>query len=219
MSFTRKTNRTGRNRTRAKEIPRLSIRRSKDTRSAAIAAAGLVAAAAWGPGSLVGTTIAGPPWLRALLPLLIGAPLALRRRAPLLMWTAIWAGITLAYRITGHPLQNLELMVVLAAASYSLGAHATLRRAAAGLAVSAVMILASGAALLAFTRHPGGAVIGVSFIPLLGCWLAGVPVRARRLRHWPNVATRSSARPSRPRPLSASGSPGNCTTSSLITSA
>jgi signal transduction histidine kinase len=71
-------------------------------------------------------------------------------------------------------------MVVLVTASYSLGAYATLRRAAAGLAISAVLILAGGAALLAFTQHPGGAVIGVSFIPLLAFWLAGVLVRARR---------------------------------------
>jgi signal transduction histidine kinase len=146
----------------------------------AIAAAGLIAAAAWGPASLAGTMIAGPPWLRALLPLITGAPLVLRRRVPLLMWTAIWAGMTLQYRITQQPLQGLEFMAVLLAGGYSLGAHAPLRRAAAGLAISAVMILASGGALLAFTQHPGGAIIGVSFIPLLAFWLAGVLVRARR---------------------------------------
>lgn len=41
----------------------------------------LTALAAWGPTGQVLATIAGPPWLRALLPLLIGAPLLLRRRA------------------------------------------------------------------------------------------------------------------------------------------
>jgi signal transduction histidine kinase len=146
----------------------------------AIAAAGLVAAAAWGPASLAGTTLAGPPWLRALLPLVTGAPLALRRRAPLLMWTAIWAGITLQYRITGHPLQDLEFMVVLVTASYSLGAHAPLRRAAAGLAISVVMIVASGGALLAFFQLPGGVGLGLSLTATLAFWLAGVLVRARR---------------------------------------
>jgi len=146
----------------------------------AIAAAGLVAAAAWGPASLVGTTIAGPSWLRALLPLVTGVPLVLRRRAPLLMWTAIWAGTTLQYRITQQPQQDLEFMVVLFAASYSLGAYAAMRRAVAGLAISAVMILVGWGALLAFTQHPGGAIIGVSLVPLLAFWLAGVLVRARR---------------------------------------
>jgi signal transduction histidine kinase len=161
----------------------------------AAAAAGLVAAAAWGPASLASTTLAGPPWLRALLPLAVGAPLALRRRAPLLMWTAIWAGIALQYRITLHPLQDLELMIVVVAASYSLGAHAPVRRAAAGLAISAVMIAASGSALLAFF-HPGEVGTGLSVIPVLVFWLAGVLARARRqsaslARH--NAALREQA--------------------------
>jgi hypothetical protein len=65
----------------------------------AIAEAGLTAVAAWDPDGLAGTAIAGPPWLLALL---MGAALALRRRAPLLMWTAIWAGIALQYLITQH---------------------------------------------------------------------------------------------------------------------
>jgi signal transduction histidine kinase len=146
----------------------------------AIAGAGLTAVAAWGPAGLAGTRIAGPPWLLALLPLLTGVALALRRRAPLLMWTTIWAGITLQYLITQHPPQDLEFMVVLFAASYSLGAHASLRRAAAGLVISAVMIPASEGALLAFSQHPGGDSIGLTSIPILGFWLAGVLVRARR---------------------------------------
>ena len=39
----------------------------------AIVGAGLVALVAWGPPGQIGTQIAGPPWLRAVLPLLIGA--------------------------------------------------------------------------------------------------------------------------------------------------
>src|SRR6516162_9560483 len=61
----------------------------------AIAGAGLIAVAQWDPAGLVGSRVAGPPWLLVLLPLLIGAALMLRRRAPLVMWTAIWAAIAL----------------------------------------------------------------------------------------------------------------------------
>jgi len=50
----------------------------------AVCGAVLTALAAWAPAGLTGTAIAGPPWLLALLPPLMGAPLALRRRAPLL---------------------------------------------------------------------------------------------------------------------------------------
>jgi signal transduction histidine kinase len=131
----------------------------------AIAGVGLIAVAEWDPAGLAGTRIAGPPWLLALLPLLVGAPLALRRRAPLLMLLAISAGIALQCLITRHPPQVLELLVLFAG-GYSLGAHASLRRAAAGLGISAVIILSA--------RQ------GLSVLPILGFWLAGVFVRARR---------------------------------------
>jgi signal transduction histidine kinase len=135
----------------------------------AIAVAGLIAVAAWAP---AGTTIAGPPWLVVLLPLLIGAALLLRRRTPLLMWTAIWAGITLQALITCHPPPSLYFFALFAGA-YSLGAHASsLRRAAAGLAITAPA--------MALISRLGGVSLGLSVIPLLAFWLVGVLVRARR---------------------------------------
>jgi hypothetical protein len=51
--------------------------------SIAITGIALTALAAWGHPGPLGTPIAGPLWLRAVLPLLFGAPLALRRRTPL----------------------------------------------------------------------------------------------------------------------------------------
>jgi signal transduction histidine kinase len=130
-----------------------------------MAGAGLTAVAVWDPAGLAGTRIAGPPWLLALLPLLIGVPLALRRRAPLLMVLAISAGIALQCLITRHPPHVLELFVLFAG-GYSLGAHASLRRAAAGLGISAVVILSARS--------------GLSVTPILGFWLVGVLVRGRR---------------------------------------
>jgi signal transduction histidine kinase len=131
----------------------------------AVAGAGLTALAAWGPTSLTGSRVAGPPWLLALLPLLMGAPLALRRRAPVLMMLAISAGMTLQCLITRHPPQVLELFVLFAG-GYLLGAHASLHRSAAGMLISAVVILSA---------HQG-----LSVIPIIVCWLAGVLVHARR---------------------------------------
>ena len=69
---------------------------------------------------------------------------------------------------------------MLFAGAYSLGAHAGLRRAAVGLVVSVVIILTSEGALLAFSRRPGGVGIALYFLPILGFWLVGVLVRARR---------------------------------------
>src|SRR6516165_9114153 len=93
-----------------------------------ILAAGLTAVAVWGPPGLIGTTLAGPVWLLALLPLLMGVPLVLRRRAPLLMWLAIWAVFALLSQLAYyHPatalpfvaqLRGVEFTFVLFAAAY-----------------------------------------------------------------------------------------------------
>jgi signal transduction histidine kinase len=148
-----------------------------------IAAAGLTAVAAWGPPGLVGTAIAGPTWLLALLPLLMGAPLVLRRRAPLLMWTAIWAALALQYLLTDNPRpRGVEFAFVLFVAAYSLGAHASLRRAAAGLVVTApvlAVISYKGGLGLAFSQL-GPKAVALSSLLLLAFWLAGVLVRGRR---------------------------------------
>lgn len=73
-----------------------------------IAGAGLISVAAWGQPRLIGSeTIAGPSWLLALLPLLLGGPLLARRRAPLLMWLAVWAGIALLSLLADNSVRGL----------------------------------------------------------------------------------------------------------------
>jgi signal transduction histidine kinase len=158
-----------------------------------IIAAGLTAVAAWGPPGLAGTTIAGPSWLRALLPLLIGAPLLLRRRTPLLMWTAIWAGIALqspftldrqhVLRYGPAPETPAPFTFALFVAAYSLGAHASLRRAAAGLAAAALLVTAlsdNGGLGLAFSSGTNPEHLALTLLQLTAFWLAGVFVRSRK---------------------------------------
>ena len=162
-----------------------------------IAGAGLTAIAVWDPPGLVGTTpIAGPSWLLALLPLLMGAPLVLRRRAPLLMWTAIWVALALQsllalgrysdslhLRFGPHPETPAAFTFVLFAAAYSLGAHASSRRAAAGLILAApvvVVISHNGGLGLAFGSDSDSAGVALALLQLVAFWLAGVLVRARR---------------------------------------
>ncbi len=172
-----------------------------------IAAAGLTAVAAWGPPGrpgLVGTPIDGPSWLLALLPLLMGAPLVLRRRAPLLMWTAIWAALVLLYLLTGnrpeslafgpYPETPVPITFVLFAAAYSLGARASPRRAAAGLVVAAPVVAEishHGGLGLAFNSDGGKAGVGLALLQLVAFLLAGVLVRARRQAV--SLAARSAA--------------------------
>src|SRR5580704_1140640 len=107
-----------------------------------IVGAGLIAMAAWGPPpGLFGTAmIPGPLWLRAVLPLLLGVPLMLRRRAPLVMWAAVWAAILLLALLAHNAERGVAFTFVLFTAAYSLGAHAPLRRAATALAIAAPVI-------------------------------------------------------------------------------
>ena len=156
----------------------------------AVVGAGLTALAVWAPSSLIGTTVSGPPLLRAVLPLLVGGPLLLRRRAPLLMWVLVWTGITLQALITRQEPQGPELAFVLAVASYALGAHASLRRAVAGLVVAV-----PGLTIYTLASHPkelgvltirilfGGQTLGAPWflaVELAVLWLVGVFVRVRR---------------------------------------
>jgi signal transduction histidine kinase len=157
-----------------------------------IAAAGLIAVAAWGPPRLIGPApITGPWWLRALLPLLLGAPLLLRRRAPLLMWVAIWTGMALALTLNRpldpdfgpYPGTPAPFTFVLLAAAYSLGAHTSLRRAAAGLVAAAPVAAAigrNGELGLLFGSQGGSAGVTLALLQLAAFCLAGVLVRARR---------------------------------------
>jgi signal transduction histidine kinase len=162
-----------------------------------IAGAGLIAVAAWGSPRLIGSeAIAGPSWLLALLPLLLGGPLVLRRRAPLPMWLAIWAGIALLSQLAGTLVRGLAFTFVLFAAAYSLGAHASFRHAAAGLVLTAPVVAVlshRGELVLAFSQGEGGgtAAVGLAFLQLLAFWLAGVFVHARRRAVW--LAARSAA--------------------------
>jgi signal transduction histidine kinase len=151
----------------------------------AVVATVLVAVATWGAPRLVGSNVvAGPAWLLALLPLLMGGPLVLRRRAPLLMWLSIWASIALLWPFADNSLRGLAFTFVLFAAAYSLGEHASLRRAAAGLLLAAPVIIVvshQGDLALAFSQGEDGGSAGValSALQLVAFWLAGVLVRAR----------------------------------------
>jgi signal transduction histidine kinase len=156
----------------------------------AVVGFGLAAVATWTSTSLTGTPLTGPPWLLAVLPLLIGGPLLLRRRAPLLMWVIVWVGISLQALATHLPPSGPELVFVLCAGSYALAAHDTLARAVAGLAVAVpgltIFTTATHQSALGMVNPRtllGGQVHGgTGFLAgeILVFWLAGVFVRARR---------------------------------------
>jgi signal transduction histidine kinase len=150
-----------------------------------IAGAGLIAVAAWGAPRLIGSeAVTGPLWLLALLPLLVGAPLVLRRRAPLAMWLTIWAGVALLCLLAHNSLRGLAFAFVLFAAAYSLGAHTSFRRAVAGLLLAAPVMFVIGNAgdlgLILGKGGGGGPGVTLALFQLVAFWLAGVLVHARR---------------------------------------
>ena len=174
----------------------------------------LTAAAVWSP-NVIGTPFAGPTWLKVVWPLLIGAPLALRWRAPLLGCAIIWAGISLQALITGNSPEGLELIFVTIAISYAVAAHSSLRRAVAGLAVTA-----AGAAIYSLANHDitsgnTGDEWSAAFFAtaIVAAWLAGCSSgavgRRWRSRRGPR---RPSGRQSGPSPMSGPGWPASCTT-------
>ena len=102
----------------------------------AVVGVGLTAVATMVPEGLLGTAVTVPPGSLAVLPLLIGGPLVLRRRAPLLMWVICGWVYALQALATHQPPGVPSWSFVLCAGSYALAAHASLRRALAGLAVA-----------------------------------------------------------------------------------
>jgi len=162
-----------------------------------IAGAGLIAFATWGSPRLIGSeAVAGPSWLLAVLPLLVGGSLLLRRRAPLLMWLATWAGLAMLCLLADNLVRGLAFTFALFAAAYALGAHASFRHAAAGMLLTApVMVVISDRGELALTfsagEQGGQSSVLLALMQLLAFWLVGVFVHARRQSA--SLAARSEA--------------------------
>jgi signal transduction histidine kinase len=158
--------------------------------SLAVAGIGLIVAAEFVPVGPAGPAVRGPAWLLVLLPLLTGAPLAVRRHRPLLMWTVMWAGVSLQALVTGTAPAAIGLTLVLLAGGYSLAAYSTLPRAVAGLLVMGIGLVICIVVGDAGAGNPnvfGGSVIVESASrnmtlagEILALWLTGIAFRARK---------------------------------------
>jgi signal transduction histidine kinase len=128
-------------------------------------------------------------WLRADVndrPVLVLAgalatlPLAYRCRFPLAMFGVVWTGIFLLSHLEPNFAGgSMSFVVAFVLSLYSLGAHATGRRARVGAALIPIGVL------LFVTNdgdpfHPGDVVFGVLIVG--GPWLAGLALRLKRQR-------------------------------------
>jgi len=150
----------------------------------AVALTGVVLAAVanWMPSNPVGETVPGPAWLRAVFPLLLGAPLAWRRRTPLASYTVIVAAIAAQALITADSPEGLEMIYAMSVGSYSVAAYGTRVRSIAGLAVglAGYAIYAAGNRDIR-TGRASELWAGAFFAAVLvAAWLVGTYVRYRR---------------------------------------
>jgi signal transduction histidine kinase len=122
-------------------------------------------------------------------------PLAWRRRAPVVVVTAVYAAYAGQAIAGGHAEQSVAVSIALLVAIYSIAAHAADGRVAlAGLVAG--QVVAWGALALEAGRGPGDYVF--SLLLGGGAWLGGYAVRSGRL-----VATRLEHRAERAEAMSA----------------
>jgi len=102
--------------------------------------------------------------------------------------------VAVDFQFGPHPETPVAFTFVLFVGAYALGAHASLRRAAAGLVVTAPVLAEisdKGGLGLTFAQHFGAPAVALTSLQLLAFWLTGVLVHARR--HAVALAARSAA--------------------------
>jgi signal transduction histidine kinase len=118
----------------------------------------------------------GPKPFAAVMGILMTLPLLWRRRAPLASLLASMA-VLLVWTLIAAPQGSLVPLLTTLALVFSLAVHASTRRAAAGLGVSAAVL----AVEVASTTNSFGDYVFIGAF-LVGSWLAGRAVRVRQRR-------------------------------------
>jgi signal transduction histidine kinase len=142
----------------------------------------LTAVAIWMPSNPVGETVTGPMWLRVVFPLLLGTPLAWRRRAPLASYTVILAVVAAQALITADSPEGLEMIYAMSVGSYSVATYGTRAHAIAGLALGLAGYAVYSAANRDIRSGRTGELWAGAFFAavLVAAWLVGTYVRYRR---------------------------------------
>ena len=151
---------------------------------AAVGAVGLVLAvtATWVSSTTVGTTVAGPVWLRVLFPLGLALPLLVRRRRPLAALSVVLGTVVLQALVTRDTPEGLEMIFCVGVAMYSVAAYSERARAVTGLVLgAATYAVYAGWNVDVRSGRNSDAWAGAFFgIALVTVWLVGVYVRYRR---------------------------------------
>jgi signal transduction histidine kinase len=136
---------------------------------------------AWSDNAFFGDPLAGPLWAGAVLPLLLGLPLLVRRTRPLLTCCLVWGGIAWFCTVSRVAPEGLECVVAFFVSSYSVAAYSSRRTALLGLGV----IVSGYVIYTAFTPNitvvAGDQWASAFFATMtLACWLLGFSLHSRR---------------------------------------
>jgi signal transduction histidine kinase len=149
-----------------------------------IAAVGVVLTAlvVWVPGITVGTPVTGPVWLRLAFTVLIGAPLAWRRSAPVTVMAVVLGTMALHGLLTADSAEGLELIFAVSVVSYSMAAYSQRWRAWYGLGVMVALYAVYSVRDQGVRANDQGDVWAAAFFAMmvLAWWLLGMFVRHRR---------------------------------------
>ncbi|MGH3496219.1 MAG: sensor histidine kinase [Nocardioidaceae bacterium] len=142
----------------------------------------LVELATWVRPNPIGTPVAGPTWLLAVYPVLLAAPLAWRRSAPLAAFTVIMCGVVLQGTVTGNSAEGGQWLYALGIGAFSVAAHSPRRRAIVGLAIGLVGYAVYAAENRDIRTGKASELWAGSFfgVALVAVWLVGVFVRNHR---------------------------------------
>lgn len=141
-----------------------------------VAVTALLATGRSGPGD----PLEGPTWLRVLMPVLLGLPLAVRRRYPLAAWCTVMGAVAAQSVISGTSPEGLHVVVALFVGSYAVGAHATRGHALAGLIATLVGWVPFTVNVRGLGQPDDDWAIAFFLAATLGCWLLGFALRNRR---------------------------------------
>ena len=169
--------------TTVRRVPRRSAR-PRSALDLGLAGIGLVIAgvATWRSPDPVGTSVAGPLWLRVAFPFLLSLPLAWRRSAPSVCVGVVLGAVLLQALVTQNSPEGLELIFCVGTAMYAAGAYAGRDRSVLALVYGALVYVVYAVTNADIRTGRAGEVWAGAFfgVALVAVWLVGVFVRSRR---------------------------------------
>ncbi|HKC29790.1 MAG TPA: sensor histidine kinase [Jatrophihabitans sp.] len=148
----------------------------------AIIGLALCEVATWVQPNPISTFVAGPAWMLGVYPVLLAAPLAWRRAAPIAAFTVIMTGVVLQAVVTSDTPEGIHLMYAAGFGIYAAAAYSDRRPAVLGLVIGVAAFGVYSAENRDVRTGKASELWAAAFfgVALVAVWLIGVFVRNRR---------------------------------------